>query len=269
MKRIITLSLLLLVCLHAYELGTDTWNRYTVFSTYERAMGMTYPVSWIMPEHLLLNPVYEDSSKTLGSWDQMLAYGGNGMSNVILAQYIPYSNPQRWSLGLNFVSYNGPNPTDRSDAVFDLQHLSGSFKAYHTSHTQTINLNSGTIYHRINSNALNFDQRIAKSFILKGGIDLQLIEQQEATVDTLRHYNAHHEYLELSHKFKFPLQVYGKFEHRYFQNDARQNTMVVFRPGIRYSKGIFMTHLAMRISPSRVFPIAKFMLYHRQIALFA
>lgn len=261
MKRIMMLSLILLTWLSAYELGTDTWNRYTVLSPSERAMGMTYPRSWIMPEHLLMNPVYEDSSKTFGSWDQILAYGGSGISNIILVQYIPYSIPERWSLGMNFVSYNGPNPTDRSDAVFNMKYLSGSLSAYHTSHTQTINLNSGTMYHRINANALNFDQQLIKNLRLKGGIDFQLIEQQEAYIDTQRDYNAHHEHLELSYTFRSPLQVYGKFEHRYFLNDGRENTMVVFRPGLRYNKGIFSTHLAMRISPSRVFPIAQFMLH--------
>ena len=256
MKRCLIL-LLMFLSLGAYELGFDTWNTYTVFDPEQRTMGMTYPVSWLCPENILLDPQYDDSSSTFAQWEQFVSFAGSGVSNKVLAQYIPYSTPQRWSLGMNFTSYLGPSPTKRSDMVFDYRHNRGEFKAYHTSHSQTFNMSHGRFYHNINSSALNFDHKIAEKFILKGGIDFQIIEQENATDDSVRNYNAHHEYVQGTYQLSRLFQVYGKFEYRYFQNDERHNTMMVFRPGLKYKKGIFMGHLAMRISPNQVFPIAE------------
>ena len=261
MKRIMTITLLALSFLGAYELGTDSWNKYTVFNPAERVLGMTYPLSWITPDPLILHPIYEDSSKTFGSWDQIIDFGGTDLSSLIVAQYIPYSFPQRWSVGMNFVMYNGPNPTKRTDIVFDYQFKKGMFNAFHTDNTQTLKLNNATSYHYINSNALNFNYQLAKKLKLSGGLDFQIIEQEEAIIDTQRHYDANHEFLQLGYMISQPFQLYAKFEHQYFQNDDIQNTMIVFRPGLKYTKGIFMMHLAMRISPNKFFPIAQLKLH--------
>ena len=261
MKRLIIVTLLTLSSLFAYELGTDSWNKYTIFDPAERSMGMTYQLSWLTPDKILLDPIYEDSSKTYGSWNQLLDFGGTGLSNLIIAQYIPYSFPHRWSAGMDFFNYNGPNPTSRTDVVLEYQFKKGAFKAFHTDNTQTIKLTRGTTNHFINSNALNFNYQFKKKLKISAGFDFQLIEQEETAYDTLRHYNADHEFLQLGYVISKPFQLYAKFERKYFQNDTRENTMTVFRPSIKYAKGIFMMHLAMKIAPDKVFPIAQFMVH--------
>lgn len=255
MKRILAILTCALSLLSAYELGTDTWNRYTVFDPGERAMGMTYPASWLSPDPAFLVPEYEDSSSVSAAWEQILAYGGSGLSNLISVSYIPYSFPHRWDLGMDFISYKGPNPTQRTDVVFGYKHHKGSVRVYHTSNTQNLELNSGTTRHLINANAVSFSHTLAEKLQLKGGIDFQVIDQDSPSDDTLRSYNANHEHLQLSYGFSKTLAIYGKFEHRYFRNDSRENNMIVFRPGLKYVRGILAAHLAMRISPQRVFPI--------------
>ena len=260
MKRLIVLCLMVFA-LQAYELGFDTWNTYTIFDPGERAVSMSYPQSWMIPEKFLIEPNYEDSSSTFAEWGQLLSLSGTGMSNTVLAQYIPYSFPQRWSLGLNFISYKGPSPTDRSDAVFDFRHNKGSIKAYHTSHDQTLNTTDGTIYHRIKSTALNFDHHISRKISLMGGIDFQNIEQENDHADSIRNYNAHHEFIRGSYHVSESFQLYGKLDYRYVQNDGDIGSITLFRPGVKFNKSVFAVNLGLWITPDKIHPITEISLH--------
>jgi hypothetical protein len=141
--------------------------------------------------------------------------------------------------------------------ALNYKHAKGSINYFHTNNQQTISLDSSTIDHRITSNTLNFTQKFAKRFQVLGGVDLYLINQENEIVGN---YNATHEYMELRYTLSKSFQFYGKFEHRFFRNQLRESTMIVFRPGIKYHKGIFFSHLAVRISPSQAFPIAQIIL---------
>jgi hypothetical protein len=243
--------------LNAYELGADNWKRYTSFDPSERAMGMTYPESWIRPNLFLQNPQYQDSSITFMSWDQIFTSGESDFSNIITAQYIPYTSSQRWSVGMELISYKGSNPADHSDVAFDFRYKKGSVNAFHTTHTQRLNIISGPLLHEINSNSIIFDHRFGKKLLLSGGLDYQEIEQQEVESDSLARYDASHQFLKVGYPISKTLLVYSMFEHRNFQNYTRNNDLLVFRPGLRFKRGIFMTHLAARISPLKFFPIAQ------------
>ncbi len=261
MKRLLILFIILTVSLAAYELGSESWGNYTTFDPAERAMGLTYPKSWLTPAKFLLEPVYEDSSKFYGSWKQIITlnkdYGTCNTSSNIIAQYIPYSAPQRWSLGLEFVDYKGANATNRTDMVLNYKYKKGSIDYFHTGNEQTIALDSLVLDHRINSNVLTFDHQLGKRFKLMGGIDLYLIEQKD---NLIRNYNTSHEFVELHYIASKAFQIYGKFEHRFFRSDIQKKNMLVFRPGLKYHKGIFFSHLAVRISPDQAFPIAQIIL---------
>ncbi|MFA6618063.1 MAG: hypothetical protein WCT23_03225 [Candidatus Neomarinimicrobiota bacterium] len=258
MKKLLFLFILLTVSLAAYEFAADSWGNYTAFDPDKRSMGMTYPQSWVTPSEFLLKPIYEDSSKFLGKWEHVITLnkdnGSYDLSSNIVAQYLPHSSPQRWSVGLEFVDYKGANATNRSDLAFNYKHKKGSVDYFSTNNKQSITLDSTSIDHRIISNTLIFNQQFAKRFRVLGGIDFYLIDQEEGIS---RNYNANHEFLELRYAASKSFQLYGKFEHRFFRNHLQENTMIVFRPGIRYNKGIFFSHLAVRISPQQAFPIAQ------------
>lgn len=261
MKKTLLLFALLTVSLTAYELGSDSWGNYTTFDPAERSMGMTYPESWVTPSKFLLNPTFDDSSKFYGSWEQVLTfnrdYGSYDLSNNIIAQYSPQSSPKRGYLGLEYVDYKGLNATNRTDLAFNYKYKNGSVDYFTTNNRQTIALDSATVEHRIISNTLKFDQGFGKRFRLLGGIDFYSIDQEEGIS---RNYNASHEFMEIRYAASKSFQLYGKFEHRFFRNHFQENIMMVFRPGIKYHKGIFFSHFAVRISPSQAFPIAQIIL---------
>lgn len=261
MKKILILFALLTVSLTAYELGADSWGNYTTFDPGKRTMGTTYPESWLSPSEYLLKPVYEDSSKFYGTWKQIFTlnkdYGSCDISNNIIAQYFPKSSPKSWNIGLEFVDYKGINTTNRTDLALNYKHKKGFVNYFTTNNKQRIALDSINIDHRIISNKLAFDQSFAKGFRLLGGVDLYLIDQKD---ELIRNYNASYEYMELHYAVSKSLQVYGVFQHRFFRNHIQENNMFGFRPGIKYKKGIFFSHLATRISPEQVFPIAQIVL---------
>ncbi len=263
MKKTILIALVCLSgLLQALELGLETWDRYTVFEPDTRAMGMTFPSSWLEPDAFLFAHQYEDSSYTYGRWDQIYlidpsAGGYFTLSNDIVVKYVPFSSPHRWSAGMEMIRYEGPSATRRTDAVLHYQGGKGSVEYYHTDNTQSLMLTGGIVENRIKSQGMTFDYRAGSKIRFLGGLDMNLIDQED---DSVRSYDAFHQFAEFRYAASQPLQFYGIAEFRYFRNEDRSNTMMVFRPGMRYRKGVFSTHLALRISPERIFPIAQIML---------
>ncbi|MDZ7797862.1 MAG: hypothetical protein U5N56_12895 [Candidatus Marinimicrobia bacterium] len=243
----------------AYELGTESWDRFMILDPYEREMGLTYPRSWLQPGTSLLQKEYYDSSYTYARWDQLFAIDQNaganyGMSSDIVIKYIPYSFPHRWSAAMEMINYKGPSPTGKNDVVLRFQHQKGSLQYYHTNNTQTLSLTRGSTVHHIRSRSLNFDYKPAENFMLKGGMDYNLIEQKDTSS---RNHDTFHQFAELDYVFRKGLVFYGVFEHRQFWNVNRHSSMLVFRPGIRFKRPNFFSHLAIWISPQKVFPIAQ------------
>ena len=261
MKYVLSIFILLTVSLSAYELGADSWGKYTTFDPAKRSMGMTYPQSWLTPSVFLLKPNYEDSSKFYGRWEQIFTanktYVANDISNRIIAKYTSPSCSKAWSVGLEFVDNKSYNTSNRTDMAFNYKYKTGAINYLHTNNQQLIALDSLSIAHHIVSNTFNFTHGFGKKFKLLGGIDYYLIEQD---YESISNYNASHEFMELRYILNTSFQFYGKFEHRFFRNNLQENTMTVFRPGIKYRKGIFFSHLAVRISPKQAFPIAQIIL---------
>ncbi|MCK4812587.1 MAG: hypothetical protein KAT14_01470 [Candidatus Marinimicrobia bacterium] len=246
----------MIINLFAYELGSETYDRYTIFDPDARALGLTYPVSWLQPGAFLFQHDFEDSSYTYARWDQLFmvdqAIKGYNLSSDIVVKYIPYSFPQRWGVGLEFIDYKGS--TKRNDVVIHYKHNKGSIEYFRTENTQSVTLGTGTTDHMITSNGLQFDYQASPEIRILGGINYNLIDQQDAIS---RNYDTFHEFAEIRFTLKKPFILYGKFEYRHFWNDGQQSNFMVFRPGARYQSPKMVAHLAFRISPKRIFPIAQ------------
>ncbi|MEA2077824.1 MAG: hypothetical protein U9O95_07390 [Candidatus Marinimicrobia bacterium] len=261
MKRVI---LVLLLCLSlsslfAYELGTESYNRYTIFDPDMREMGLVYPVSWLWPGSFLFQHEYEDSSYSYVKWDQIFTIDQTSgdsynFSSDVVVKYLSSSSSHHWSVGLKLLDYKGPNSTLRNDAVIHYKHNKGSFEYFHTNNTQSIALSTGTTKHHISSHGINFDYQAGPKIQILGGVDFNLISQQDTST---RNYDTHHEFAEIRFKLKKPFMVYGKFEHRHFWNNGQESSFMVFRPGARYQSPKLIAHLAFRISPKHMFPIAQ------------
>ncbi|MEA2077825.1 MAG: hypothetical protein U9O95_07395 [Candidatus Marinimicrobia bacterium] len=260
MKKLLLFILILSLgsVLFAYELNADNWGPYTTFDPDHRASLLSYPVSWLKPAAILFKHDYEDSSSTYASWDQFMSgyttSGGGYISSStdIVVKYIPYSFPHRWSVGLEFLSYNGANPTKRTDAVINYQHQKGSVEYYHTSNKQKIYLTSGATDHNITANGLNFNYKPLDKLNILGGIDYNLIQQVDTSSRT---YDIHHEFIGVNYSPWKSFTAYGKFHYWYYVNEDRQGPAMLFYPGIRYNGKILMSHFSLRISPSTVHPI--------------
>lgn len=243
----------------AYELGAESWDRFMILDPNDREMGLTYPRSWLQPGKFLLQEEYYDSSYTYARWDQFFAIDQNaganyGLSSDIVIKYIPYSFPHRWSAAMEMINYKGPASTGKNDVVLQFQHHKGSFRYFHTNNTQTLSLTTGNTVHHIRSRSLTFDYKPAKKFTIKGGIDFNLIEQEGGSSGN---HDTFHQFAELSYAAKKTLAFYGAFEHRQFWNPGSHASMIAFRPGLRYKHPKFFSHLAVRISPKKIFPIAQ------------
>ncbi|MDD3095839.1 MAG: hypothetical protein WC372_01405 [Candidatus Neomarinimicrobiota bacterium] len=258
MDRRLFLSLFLCVFLGAYELSVDSYRNYTVMDPELRGMGLIYPQSWLQPGDFLFSRNYEDSSFTYGRWDQLFyADPQNGMlgfSADVTVKYVPYSFPQRWSAAVEWLHYRGPSSSDRSDAVLHYRHQRGEVEYFHTRNSQKLQLQNDSYVYDVRSQGLTFRHRFTDKLGLSGGIDFNMIEQQQA--NTANH-DVFHQYIEMQYNINRPLSVYGILENRYFRIDEKGIPMRVFRPGVRYRSEKFFAHLALRIAPGRLFPIAQ------------
>ena len=258
-----TLTLMALSFLSAYELGTDSWGGYTVFDPDSRVSLLAYPSSWLKPGKILLDHDYQDSSSTFGSWDQIFTMDESrsydyGLSSDIVAKYTPYSFPHRWSAGLEFVNYKGPNSTYRTDAVLHYKHKKGEIEYYNTSNDQRIMLNTQITTHYIRSNGLSLNYQIAEKLKVLGSIDYNKIAQEDTSSRT---YDIHHEFVGLQYSFAKAFTAYGNFHYWYYINEDREGPAMLFYPGIRYNSKMIMSHVSLRISPTTIHPIAEFAVY--------
>ena len=263
MKRLMTLTLLTLSFLGAYELSTDSWGRYTTFDPDTRVAFYNYPSSWMKPGAILFDHDYQDSSSSYGSWDQIFTNNESisysyGLSGDVVAKYTPYSFPHRWSAGLEFVNYKGPNSTYRTDAVLHYQHKKGAIEYYHTTNNQKITLNTDITDHNISSNGLNLDYQISTKFKVLGSIDYNLIGQTDTSSRT---YDFHHEFVEVQYSFAKAFTAYTKFHYWYYTYDDREGPAKLLFPGIRYNSKLFMGNISFRLSPTTVHPIAELAVY--------
>lgn len=263
MKRLIILTLLTLSFLGAYEFSTDSWGDYTTFDPDKRVALISYPTSWLKPGAILFDHDYQDSSSSYGSWNQIFTNDESrsynlGISSDIVAKYTPYSFPHRWSAGLKFVNYKGPNSTYRTDAVLHYQHKKGAVEYYHTTNDQNITLNTGITDHKISSNGLSFDYQILAKFKVIGSIDYNLIEQIDTSSRT---YDIHHELVGLQYSFAKSITAYTNFHYWYYHHEDREGPAWLIFPGIRYSSKLFMSHASLRISTSTIHPIAELAVY--------
>jgi hypothetical protein len=260
MKRLcVLLSVLLLpAAVFSYELGTETWDRFTVLDPAQRAMGLTYPRGWLEPGEPLSRQEFADSSYTYARWEQIFtvdrAAGTYGFSGDIVVKYIPFSFPHRWSAAMEMISYRGPNSTEKSDVLLKYRNKKGSLQYFHTSNSQRLTLRNISTVHHIRTHGLNFEHRFGEKLGLSGGLDFNLIGQQDSTS---RNYDTFHQFAKLRYVLGKDLTVYTAFEHRQFWNPGRHSTMLALRPGLQYRTPRFFSHLALRISPKRIFPIAQ------------
>jgi hypothetical protein len=260
MKRFIIIALMIASYLSAYELSTDSWGRYTVFDPDQRVSLLSYPTSWLKPGTILFEHNYEDSTSSYAKWDQFFmmdrASDYVGTSTDIVAKYTPYSFPQRWSAGLGFVNYKGPNSTERTDAVLHYKNVKGQVEYYHTSNEQVIAMASGTnTNHSIRSNGLSLNYQATQKISVQGTMDYNLIEQQDTSA---RRYDLVHEFIGAQYSPWKAISFYGKFHYWYYVNEDRQGPAWLFFPGANYTGKIFKAHLSLRISKSTVHPIAEF-----------
>ncbi len=261
MKRmfLILLSAVLFLSLNAYELGTESWDRFMILDPETRAMGLTYPRSWLEPAPSLFPEEYPDSSYTFARWDQLFTIdqsaGGNyRFSSDIVVKYIPYAFPQRWGVAMEMINYRGPASTDKKDVLLRYRNKHGSLQYFHTDNTQILSLKSGNTLHHIRTRGLTFDYKPAKKFRIKGGMDFNLIKQEGGSSGN---HDTFHQFAELSYAAMKTLVLYSTFEHREFWNPGRHASMMAFRPGLRYKRPRFFSHLAVRISPKKIFPVAQ------------
>ncbi|MDD3715514.1 MAG: hypothetical protein PHT46_00245 [Candidatus Marinimicrobia bacterium] len=251
---------LLFLCtfLLAHELSVDNYRDYTVLDPEQRAMGLIYPQSWLQPGAFLFIRNYEDSSFTYGRWDQLFYVdpqsGMMGFSADVTVKYVPYSSPHRWSAAVEWLHYRGPSSSDRSDAVLHYRHQRGEVEYFHTRNSQKLQLLNGNYVYAVRSQGLTFRHQFSEKLGLSGGIDFNMIEQQQA--NTANH-DVFHQHIEIQYSISKPLSLYGVLENRHFWVNENGIPMRVFRPGLRYRSGKFFTHLAMRIAPGRLFPIAQ------------
>jgi hypothetical protein len=260
MKRLPLILLFTCVSLWAFEFNADAWGNYLIFDPDQRELLLSYPVSWLRPDDNLLEKDYQDSSYTYGLWEQILTVDETreyqpGMSSRILAKYVPYSLPQRWSAGLEFINYKGGNSTNRTDAALHYRHQKGNITYFHTSNTQKIKFASSATLHSIRSHALNIDYMFNDRLQLKGSININRIDQSDAA--ETRNYDIHHEQLSLNYSILDHLKAYGTFHYWNYSNDDQQGNTMLFLPGLRYDSGILSSHVSMRISPSTVHPIVE------------
>ena len=255
MKRIMLIILLTLSSfLSAYEMNLGGLGPYTIFDPDGREALLSYQKSWLRPSTELFTHDYNDSSSTSANWEQYLNLYGNS-SNRVTVKYTPFSFPHRWSVGMQLTNLSTINPDKRSDAVLHYKNKRAELEYYNTNNTQIISMASGSsTKHTIKSNGLNFKYDLSDVLKLNGAIDINLIEQED---DSTRSYNIHHEQLAINYEPGNAFSVYGKFHYWYWVNDERSGPAMLFYPGMRYKKGIFMSHLSLRVSTSSIMPIAE------------
>lgn len=249
--------LILFTSLSAYELGTDSYASHTVFDPEKRAMGLIYPNSWLTPSDFLFQRNYEDSSYTYASWDQLFYInpqtGNMGFSGDIIARYIPYSFPHRWSVSLEWLHYLGASATDRNDIILHYRHKRGEIEYYRTDNNQTLKLQNADYNYAVKSQSLSFRYGLSRKFMLNGGMDFSLMEQEYTTLQ----HDVFHQMLQLIYVLNQKSNLYLAEESRYFWLDGNTKLMQVLRPGFRYQSPKFFSHLALRIAPGHLFPIAQ------------
>jgi hypothetical protein len=212
----------------------------------------------------LLEQDFQDSSYTYGLWEQILTRDettsnyGLGMSSRILAKYVPYSLPQRWSAGLEFINYKGVNSTYRTDAVLHYRHPRGNVTYFHTSNTQKIKFVTSATVHAIRAHGLNVDYMFNDKLELRGSININQIDQTDAA--ETRNYDIHHEQVSLNYAILENMSAYGTFHYWNYSNAGQQGTAMLFLPGLRYNTGILSSHASLRLSPTTVHPIFEFSL---------
>ncbi|MFA6618064.1 MAG: hypothetical protein WCT23_03230 [Candidatus Neomarinimicrobiota bacterium] len=252
-KRVVTI-ILLFSMLCAYDLGMGGLGQYTIFDPHLREPLLSYPTSWLKPSQELFDHNYQDSSSTYAKWERFFALGFKSSNNII-AKYTPFSSPHRWSVGLQFTNYSMGNPSQRNDAVLHYKNDRGEIHYYHTNNTQIINmLSRRDVKHKINTNALNFKYSLNDKFKLSGGVDLSLIEQSD---DSTRNYNINHDHIKIQYLANQNITAYSTFHYWYWVNEDKQGPEIFFYPGIKFTKGILLTHLSLKISSSSIMPIVE------------
>lgn len=254
--RFLLLSMLF-TQLGAYEFGSDSYAQYTVFDPEERTMGLIYPESWLKPSDFLFQRNYEDSSYTYARWGQLFYIdpqsGSMGFSEDVIVRYIPYSFPHRWSVSIEWLHYLGSSSSDRSDLVLHYRHKRGEIEYYKTDNDQTLKLQNADHNYAVKSQGLSFRYGLSEKFMLNGGMDFSLIEQEYTALQ----HDVFHQDLQLNYIVNKRSRLYLAEESRYFWLDGNTKLMQVLRPGFRYQSQKFFTHLALRIAPGQLFPIAQ------------
>ena len=264
MKRFITLGLILVTFAFSAGFNAEVWGNYLIFDPDQRENLLCYPVSWLRPGVQLFDHDYRDSSSTYALWEQVLAVDENnnnyapGISNHIVVKYTPYSFPHRWSAGLEFTNYKGGNSTHRTDAVLHYQHQKGTVEYFHTSNTQKIRLTSSSTEHQIRAHGLNFNYSLTDKLSLQGGININLIDQSDAT--ETRNYDIHREKIALQYHIKNSFYVYGDVNYWYYHNDDVQGSLLLFYPGLRLDKDVIHAKASLRMSVQTIMPIFEIMI---------
>ncbi|MBW6458415.1 MAG: hypothetical protein K0B52_04550, partial [FCB group bacterium] len=244
-KAFYILSFLLpLSGLFAYELGTESYDRYVIMDHSNSAKGLTYPLSWLQPSGFLFEASYKDSSLTFARWDQlfMIDRSSGGYYNFsadITIRYFPYSFPHRWGAAVEFLNYKGPAATKRADAVLHYRLDKTNILYYHTNNDHMLTMRTSDRHYNIRTHGLRFDHGLGASLQLRGGISYSSIGQGSASEhkdDTF------HNFAEIRYHPDKPYEAYTVLEHRYFFNNGQEKTMIAVRPGIRYMSDIFTAH---------------------------
>ena len=264
MKRLSFILIFTFVFVWAFEFNAEGWGSYLTFDPDKRESLLSYPVSWLRPSAGLFEHDYQDSSSSFGLWEQILSIDETlgytpGMSNHIIAKYTPYSFPYRWSAGLEFLNYKGANSTYRTDALLHYRTQKGNIEYFHTSNTQKIKLTSGETTHLIRAHGLNVDYSISNKLELQAGININLIDQKDAS--ETRNYNIHHEQIALNYSFLNAFSTYGKFHYWYWNNIDREGPAWLFYPGIRYNGKWLKSHASLRVASSSIYPIFEISLH--------
>jgi len=244
--------------LFAYELGTESYDRFLIMDPESRAKGLTYPRSWLEPDNFLMEIQYMDSSLTYARWDQLFSIDRTAnwyynLSADITVKYIPYSFPHRWGVALEFLDYRGPGSSKRSDAVIHYRHKNGNIRYYHTNNDQLLTMRTSENRYLIRSHGLTFDHNPAKMLKLLGGISYNRIDQSGGSI---RKDDTYHAFVELRYRLAESILTSLALENRYFHNNGQESAYTAVRPGIRYTSGLFSTHLGYRIAAKQSLPIA-------------
>ncbi|MDZ7822201.1 MAG: hypothetical protein U5N26_10635 [Candidatus Marinimicrobia bacterium] len=156
MKRmfLILLSAAFSLTLNAYELGTESWDRFMILDPETRAMGLTYPRSWLEPSPTLLPEKYPDSSYTFARWDQLFTIDQSAGGNYrVLFRHRRQIHPLCFSPALGRGDGNDqlPEPLQPSkkDVLLRYRNKHGSLQYFHTDNTQALSLKSGNTLHHI------------------------------------------------------------------------------------------------------------------------